>query len=125
MSKSVMLFKAFLALVIGLFVIVLPKTFCGWFTPVELNPLGKLLAGVFGAMLIGLAVIEYFGSAAPVSHLRKNVFLGTAIGNTIAFVITLIAQIQGLFSGTGWILVILWFLTAASSIYVYLTEKVD
>ena len=136
-SKSFLLVKAVISIVVAFFMLFFARTFLNWFlkadipAAAQLGPysgLGDLIRlgfGYFGAMLVGVAFICYFASSATASVLRKKVILGLAIGDTLGFVLSLIAQFSGKFSGLGWIIVLLWLVVALSLFYSFFTEKTD
>jgi hypothetical protein len=124
-SKYVLLAKAVVSIVIAFFMLVMARTFLNWFlkapgipTAAQLGPmsgLGDLIRlgfGYFGAMLVGVAIICFFASGATASALRKKVILSLAIADTLGFVLALIAQFSGKFSGLGWLIVLLWLVLA-------------
>ena len=78
-SKTFLLIKAVISIVVAVFVLFLARTFLNWFlkapipTAAELGPysgLGDLIRlgfGYFGAMLVGVALVCYFASDATAS----------------------------------------------------------
>jgi len=136
-SKWLLLAKAVISIVVAFFMLFFARTFLNWFlktgipTADQLGPmsgLGDLIRlgfGYFGAMLVGIAMICYFAAGATASVLRKKVMLCLGIGDTIGFILALIAQFSGKFNGLGWILVLLWLLLAFFLLYFWYTEKTD
>jgi hypothetical protein len=152
-SKWFLLAKALISIVIAIFMLFFATTFLGWFltssflgkvpdalagglaqmAPALAQPVTDLHAGLagvvkimsafFGAMLIGVGLICYFASGATASVLRKKVILSLAVADTLGFIFTLMAQIKGLFSGLGWIIVALWLVLAAFLWFFFFTEK--
>jgi hypothetical protein len=152
-TKLVLLIKAVVSIVIAIFMLFFATTFLGWFlkssflaaVPAALaGGLGqasqqllggvtqlheglagvvKLMCAFFGATLLGIGLICYFASNATASVLRKKVVLSLAIADTLGFIFALIAQLKGLFSGLGWIIVILWLVLAALLAFVFVTDK--
>ena len=122
-SKNVLLVKAAISIVLAVFMLFFPITFLNWFlkqgvdvAAIEANfpavasipDLVNLGFAYFGAMLAGVGLICFFGASATASVLRKNVIISLAIADTIGFVLALIAQFSGKFTGLGWIIVVLW-----------------
>lgn len=136
-SRSFLLIKAGISIIIAFFMLFFARTFLNWFlkTPIptaaQLGPysgLGDLIKlgfAYFGAMLIGIAVICYFASNATSSALRRNVILGLAIADTLGLIVDLIAQFSGKFAWQGWLVVILWLVLALFLWYFFFTEKKD
>ena len=141
-SKNLLLVKSVISIVLAVFMIFFAITFLNWFLksdipsefPPQADPAGmmpdlvglaKLGFSYFGAMLAGVGVICFFASSATASVLRKRVMMGLAIGDAIGFVICLIAQLSGKFTGLGWILVVVWALLALAFAYFGFLEKED
>ena len=136
-SKSFLLVKAVISIVVAFFMLFFARTFLNWFlkadipAAAQLGPysgLGDLIRlgfGYFGAMLVGVGIICYFASNATASVLRKKVILSLAIADTLGLVLALVAQFSGKFSGLGWILVLLWLVLALFLFYFFFTEKTD
>jgi hypothetical protein len=123
-SKSFLLVKGTIAIVIALLMLLLPATFGGWFG-MELEPAGVLMARFFGALMAGIALVCYFTSGAPASELRKNMILSLFVTDTLGFVLALIGQIQGIFNALGWILAALWLVLALFLGYFYFLKPED
>jgi hypothetical protein len=135
-SKWFLLIKAVLSIVIAILMLFFARTFLNWFLKApgiptaaqlgKMSDLGNLIRlgfGYLGAMLAGVGIICYFASSATASALRKKVVLGLAVGDTIGFVLALVAQLSGKFTGLGWILVVLWLVLALFLFYYFFTEK--
>lgn len=135
-SKYLLLAKALISIVLAFFMLFFATTFLNWFlkTPLpaqlpepaaSIVGLSKLGFGYFGAMLVGVALICFFASSATASVLRKKVILSLAIADTIGFVLALIAQLSGKFSGLGWLIVVLWLVLALLLAYFYFLKPED
>ena len=139
-SKMFLLIKAVISLLVAFFMLFFARTFLNWFlkapgipdaatlTAMKVAGLGDLIRlgfGYFGAMLLGIAIICYFASNAVASALRKKVILSLGIADTLGFVLALIAQLSGKFTGLGWLLVLLWLVLAFFLWYFFFTEKAD
>jgi hypothetical protein len=126
-SKYLLLAKAVISIVIAFFMLFFARTFLNWFLKAPGIPaaaqleqmgvggLGNLIRlgfAYFGAMLVGVAIICFFASSAAASPLRNKVMISLAIADTIGFVLALIAQFSGKFSGLGWLIVLLWLVLA-------------
>jgi hypothetical protein len=130
-SRNLLLAMAVISVVMAVFMMFFPITFLNWFLktaiPAQFPPemaavedmvdLAKLGFAFFGAMLAGIGVVCFFASNATASVLRKNVIMGMAFGTVIGFVLCLIAQLSGKFTGLGWILVAIWALLAILQAY--------
>jgi hypothetical protein len=136
-SKMFLLVKAVISIVIAFLMLFFAVTFLNWFlktgvpAAAQLGPMSglrdliRLMSGYFGAMLLGVGLICFFASSVPVSALRKNVILGLFVADAIGFVLALIAQFSGKFSGRGWLLVALWLVLALFLAYFYFLKPED
>ena len=137
-SRLFLLIKAGMSIILAFFMLVVARTFLNWFlkapgipTAAQLGPysgLGDLIKlgfAYFGAILVGVAIICYFASNAKASAFRRNVILGLAIADTLGFILALIAQFSGKFTGLGWLVVLLWLVLALFLWYFFFTEKND
>ena len=123
-SKTVLLVKALISVVLALLLLFLPSTFGGWFG-LPSQDVGNLMARFFGVALLGIGLICYVSSSATASALRKNVILSLFITDTIGFILALIAQLQGAFNGLGWLIVALWLILALLLGYSYFLNPED
>ena len=123
-SKTFLLVKAAISIVVAAFMLLLPATFGGWFG-MQIEPSGLLMARFFGALMAGIALICFFASGATTSELRKNVILSLFVADTLGFIVALIGQIQGIFNALGWTLVALWLVLAFFLGYFYFLKPED
>ena len=123
-SKSFLLVKAVISIVVAILSLLLPATFAGWFG-MELGSGGALMARFFGALMGCVGLVCYFASGATASALRKNLILTLFVTDTIGFILGLIGQIQGIFDALGWLLVALWLVLALLLGYFYFLKPDD
>ena len=63
----------------------------------------KLGFGLFGATLIGIAIIRFFAASSLAGALKNKLMLGLGAADLLGFVLTLIAVLSGKFNGLAWI----------------------
>lgn len=127
MRKLFFLVSAAVALIVAVFMLFFPITFLNWFlkaalpTAAQLDQIGaavgglsgllgliKLGFGLFGAVLVAIAVIRFFASSSAASALKNKLMLGLGIGDLIGLILTLLAALNAKFNGLTWILVVVW-----------------
>jgi hypothetical protein len=83
------------------------------------NPGGILISRLYGAALLIFGLQLYLSrNAEPSKDLQASI-LATSLGNMVAVVVTLMAQIAGVINYLGWFLVVVYILTASLFIYFF------
>jgi hypothetical protein len=104
--------KAIISIVCGLALLLIPGAFMG-LAGVNLDPSGTMMARLVGALLIGIAVMCWTARNADPGVGREAFVLGLFVGDTLGFVVMLLAQLAGLMTAFGWVFVLLWLVLAA------------
>jgi hypothetical protein len=105
--KTLMIIKAVVCLTLGLPILFVPKFFYGLFGT-TLGAGGMFAAREYGASLMGNLMITWFARNAAESDARRAIILALFLYDAIGFVVTLIAQLSGLFNPLGWFAVALY-----------------
>jgi hypothetical protein len=85
---------------------------------ITLDKAGTLVAQLFGALLIGLAVLNWFARNVTDPGGRQAVVYGNLVGDVIGFVVILIGQLAGIANAVGWSSVAIYLLLAIGFAYV-------
>lgn len=85
---------------------------------VTLDKGGTLVAQLFGALLIGLAVLNWFARNVTDPEARQAVVFGNLTGDVVGFVVILIGQLAGIANALGWSSVAIYLLLALGFAYV-------
>jgi len=85
---------------------------------VTLDKAGTLVAQLFGALLIGLAVLNWFARNVTDPAARQAVVFGNLTGDVVGFVVILIGQLAGITNALGWSSVAIYLLLALAFAYV-------
>lgn len=85
---------------------------------VTLDKAGTLVAQLFGALLIGLAVLNWFARNVTDQEARQAVVFGNLTGDVVGFVVILIGQLSGIANSLGWSSVAIYLLLALGFAYV-------
>ena len=79
---------------------------------ISLSPGGLIVARLFGAALLGFAVLTWHARNAEDSEARRAIILALFIGDSIGFIVALISQLSGVVNALGWSTVIIYLLLA-------------
>ena len=77
-----------------------------------LSPGGLFLARLFGAALLGFAILTLLARKAEQSEARKAIILSLFISEAIGFIVALIGQLSGVVNALGWSTVVIYILLA-------------
>lgn len=72
----------------------------------------RLVSQLFGAALIGFAVLTWSARNAAASDARKAIVLALFVADGLGFVLSLIGQLQGVANALGWLNVVIYLLLA-------------
>jgi hypothetical protein len=78
-----------------------------------------------GACLVGIGLICWFARNAARSELRQGILLALFIGDTIGFLVSLLAQLAAVANAMGWVIVAVWLLLAAGLGYFRFLKPAD
>jgi hypothetical protein len=107
--------KAIVSLLFGVALALIPATLMDWYG-VTLDESGTFMAQTVGACLIGIGLICWLGREVSDDG-RRSITLALFIGDSVGFIVTLLAQLAGLMSGLGWVNVAIWLLLALGNGY--------
>lgn len=89
---------------------------------ITLDKAGTLVAQLFGAALISLAVVNWFARNVTDPVARQAVVLGNLAGDVVGFVVILLGQLAGIANALGWSSVAIYLLLALGFAYVQFME---
>jgi hypothetical protein len=81
-----------------------------------------LVAQLFGAALIGYAILTWSVRKAGDSEARRAIVLALFISDGIAFVLALIGQLKGMVNSLGWSTVAIYLLLALGFAYFHFAK---
>jgi len=82
----------------------------------------SVVAQLFGAALIGYAILTWLCRKAGASDARRAIVLALFISDGVAFVLALIAQLKGLVNSLGWSTVAIYLLLAIGFAYFHFAK---
>ena len=92
---------------------------------ITLDKAGTLVAQLFGALLIGIATLNWFARNVTEPEARQAVVLGNLVGDVIGFVVILLGQLAGIANALGWSNVAIYLLLALGFAYVQFMQPRD
>jgi uncharacterized protein YjeT (DUF2065 family) len=106
--NTMMVFKSIVCIITGIIFLIFPGQWL-WLLNADLNSLsGTFMARLFGAtfVLVGLLM----GMARDVSDpaMRRAIILSVFVGDGLALIVSLIAQLSGVMNPFGWGIVIVY-----------------
>jgi len=81
-----------------------------------------LVAQLFGAALVGYAILTWLVRKVGDSEARRAIVLALFISDGVAFVLALIAQLKGLVNSLGWSTVAIYLLLALGFAYFHFAK---
>jgi hypothetical protein len=109
--SALMIVNAIVAVVFGLGFVLAPGQVTSFYSP-EVGITLEYVAQLFGAALLGFAVLTWVARNAPDSEARRAILLALFVGDGVGFVIALIAQLGGVVNTLGWSTVAIYLVLA-------------
>jgi hypothetical protein len=89
-----------------------------------LHHTGTFAVREYGAALIGALLLNWYARNAGESQARRAIILDLFVYDAIGFVVTLIAQLSGLFNLLGWAIVAIYLFFAVGYGYFWFARPV-
>ena len=90
---------------------------------ITLDKAGTVVAQLFGAALIGFAVLNWFARDITDPQGRRAVVLGNLVGLAVGFVVILLGQLAGVANALGWSTVAIYLLLTLAFAYVQFIQR--
>ena len=103
--------NAVLAAVFGLAFVIAPGQAASLYG-VTADAQFRYLAQLFGAALVGFAVLTWVARNATASDARKAIVLALFVSNALGFVLALLGQMAGVANPMGWSTVVIYLILA-------------
>ena len=121
--SQLMIIKALITLVFGVGFVLVPKAVWSLYG-VTLDPAGAMMTQFVGATFLLLSIVLWLARNAPYSEVTlRALVLAIVIGDTIGFIVALLAQLSGVLNALGWLNVALWLLLALGFGYIRFVKK--
>jgi len=109
--STLMVINAIVAFLFGLAFVFVAGTLMSFYG-ITLSPGGLVVARLFGAALLGYAVLTWFARKAGESEARRAIVLALFIGDAVGFIMALLGQLSGAVNALGWSTVAIYLLLA-------------
>ena len=103
--------NAIVAFLFGLTFVLVPGTAMSFYG-ITLSLGGIIVAQLFGASLLGYAVLTWSARNAGESEARNAIVLAMVLSETIGFIVALLGQLSGAVNGLGWSTVLIYLVLA-------------
>ena len=103
--------NAIVAFLFGLTFVLVPGTAMSFYG-ITLSLGGIIVAQLFGACLLGYAVLTWSARNAGESEARNAIVLAMFLSETIGFIVALLGQLSGAVNSLGWSTVLLYLVLA-------------
>jgi hypothetical protein len=115
--SNLLIVAAVIAAVFGVAFVVAPGPLAAIYG-ITLDRAGMLVGQLFGAVLIGFAVLNWFARDVTDPNARQAVVLANLTGDAVGFVVILIGQLGGIANALGWSNVAIYLLLALGFAYI-------
>jgi hypothetical protein len=119
--KTLMIIKAVVCITLGALLLVVPGFVYSIFGA-SVNDGGAYAGREYGAALLGMFLLTWYARDAGESQGRRAIILHLFVYDALGVVITLIAQISGLFNALGWSVVALYLFFAVGYGYYWFAQ---
>ena len=122
--RTLMVINTVIAVIFGIAFVLIPWQVIVLYG-VQPEPAINYMSQLFGAALIAFAVLTWSARNAGESEARKAIILALFIGNTIGFIVALIAQINNIVNALGWSTVVIYLFLALGIAYFNFSRKLS
>jgi hypothetical protein len=122
--KTLMIVNAIITIVFGVAFVLVPGQLASLYG-ISADEPTKYIGQLFGAALIGLAVLTWTARNAGASDARKSIVLALFIADGIGFIIALIAQLGNVVNQLGWLTVVIYLVLAVWWGYFQFSKPAD
>src|SRR5512143_41214 len=98
----VMVVSAVIDFILGIALVLVPDAVGALFGVMAME---RLTEQLFGAQLIGIAILNFFARNVQERETRQAIVLANVVANTISFIVALTLTLQSLFNAMGWVMV--------------------
>jgi hypothetical protein len=120
--KVVFIYSAILLAIFGLLFVFIPSPALSLFA-ITLDDQGYMMVRLFGAALVGLALIAWMARDDPPSRARQAIVWGECIESIIAVVVLLVGIFSGIGNTLAWVPVVVHLLIALGFGYFLVTKS--
>jgi hypothetical protein len=104
--SNLFLANAIVAIIFGVGFLLIPDKVLGFYA-LATNEAGILLTQLYGAALVGYAIITWFARSAS-AEMQRNLVLSLLVTFAVGTVIIVLAELRGVANGLGWVNVVIF-----------------
>ena len=120
--SNLLVVAAAIAAIFGVALVVVPGPLLAIYA-MTVDKTGTVVAQLFGSVLIGFAVLNWFARNVTDPEARRAVVLGNLAGTVVGFVVILLGQLAGVANALGWSNVAIYLLLALAWAYVQFVQR--
>ena len=120
--RILMTVNAVIAFLFGVAFVLIPWQVYSFYA-VEVNPQLNYMGQLFGAALIGYAILTWMAKGVTDSVARKAIILALFISEGIGFIVVFIGQLGNVVNAMGWSTVLIYLLLALGFGYFLLSKS--
>jgi len=120
--RTLMVINTVIAGVFGIAFVLIPWQVLSTYG-IQPNPAINFIGELFGAALLSFAVLTWSARNAAESDARSAIVRALFIGDTVGFILALIAQLSTVVNELGWSTVIIYLFLAVSFGYFHFTKS--
>jgi len=120
--STLMVINAVIAAIFGITLVLIPWQVLALYGT-QPDPALNFVGQLFGAALVAFAVLTWTARNAGESEARKAIVMALFIGNTIGFIVALIAQLNNVVNALGWLTVVIYLFLALGFAYFNFSKK--
>ena len=109
--STLMVINAVVAFIFGIAFLCVAGTLLSLYG-ITVSPGGLIVARLFGAALLGFAILTWFARNAEESEARRAIVLALFISEAVGFIVALLGQLSGAVNALGWSTVAIYLLLA-------------
>ena len=115
--KNLFTIAAVVSLLFGLAFLLMPAAALGWYGISLMPKAGILMSRLFAGSLLGVAVLAWLVRSLGASEARSAIVLSMVVMDTLGFIISLLAQLDGVANQMGWSTVAIYLLLGLGFAY--------
>lgn len=114
--KNLFMINSIVALVFGVVFVLIPEQTLAQYGITMMPKAGLLLGRLFGAALLAIGVVSWFAQSMN-ADAQSGIMLAIIVGNGAGFIVSLLAQLDGVSNNLGWSTVAIYLLLGLGFAY--------
>ncbi len=106
-AKNLFFLNTIVASVFGLLFVLVPEQTLSLYGISMMSRAGLFVGQLFGSALIGIGIIAWYARSMS-ADAQDGIMMAIIVGHGVGFIVSLIAQLQGISNNLGWSTVLLY-----------------